>query len=96
VFAQKRCEGNLLRKWQPRYCILSSKGLMYFKSKEDHAAKKEPTFIPTEAFRNCSASGLEILLETQVRALSMSDTKGKNVHMSTCVRLRTDVARGAL
>ena len=92
MFAQKRCEGNLLRKWQPRYCILSSKGFMYFKSKEEHAAKKEPTFIPTEAFRNCSASGLEILLETQVRALSMSD-KGRQ----TCAHLHlTACARGAL
>jgi hypothetical protein len=63
---QKRCEGNLLRKWQPRYCVFSAKGLMYFKSKEEHAAKKEPTLIPTAAFRNCSVSGLEILLHTQV------------------------------
>ena len=48
---------------------------MYFKSKEEQAAKKEPTFIPTAAFRNCSVSGLEILLHTQVRVASTRDMR---------------------
>ena len=55
--AQKRCEGNLLRKWQTRYVVLSSKGLLYFKSKEEQAAKKEPgTFIPGASLQVCEVS----------------------------------------
>ena len=66
---EKRCEGNLFRKWQPRYCVFSSKGLVYFKSKDEHIAKKEGTFIPAAGLQRCSVTGLEILLQTTERAL---------------------------
>jgi len=56
----------MLRKWQPRYCVFSSAGLAYFKSKEDKAAKKAHTVIPAASIKNCSVAGLEILLQTPV------------------------------
>ena len=67
---EKRCEGNLLRKWQTRYCVLTPKGLSYFKSKDELVAKKEPgTLIPVADFRNCAVNGLEIMLHAQSRTL---------------------------
>jgi hypothetical protein len=67
---EKFCEGNLLRKWQTRYCVLTSKGLSYFKSKDELVAKKEPgTLIPVADFRNCAVNGLEIMLHAQSRTL---------------------------
>jgi hypothetical protein len=67
---EKRCEGNMLRKWQTRYCVFSSKGLAYFKSRDDYVAKKEAgTLIPVASFKNCAVNGLEIMLHAQDRTL---------------------------
>ena len=66
----KRCEGNLLRKWQPRYCVLSDRGLTYFKSKRDReTAGDTGTFLPNARLLQCSVAGLDIVLQTRERML---------------------------
>ena len=63
---EKRCEGNMLWKWQTRYCVFNSKGLAYFKSKDEYVGKRGPgTLVPVTSFKNCSVNGLEIMLHAQ-------------------------------
>ena len=64
---QKRCEGNLLRKCQTRYCVLSPKGFTYVKCKEEVNSKVAlEKFIPSANLKQCSVTGLEILIQAQV------------------------------